>query len=491
MRSEFKKLLEDVKTRDKDFKIGFCNDIENLIFSLNPKKKYFLNHVSKVLNLGEDYEGSDRGNVLIKELCKLCELISESAKLTKDDLTDFYSISEIALKFNVSERTIFRWKTLGLVGRKYRYKKKIKTAILHTTLESFESHYSEIVSEASKFARLSLVERLEINEMLERLMKAGLSKFEAIHVISIELDRDSDTIKTAIVNCSSLDDYEEAVYTDFTNGVNKELIRTKYCLSKKKLQNIVEKERINKLKALEIDFMSSPEFDTEQGIEDLEVGEISDLLTKEQEKTLFKKYNYFKKLAKEAQLDENWDILEKYHNKALELRNTIWVANERLVWQRAKKQPKVLTIDDFVSEGRRSLFMAIEKFDYTQGLKFSTYAVTALNNNYFKMLTKYFKYNEKFQSHKTQFLDTLPDNKGKASEEVSEVLKKAMKCLTDREKGIVMRKFAIGSGEPQTLKEIGQHYGISVERVRQLLDRSLNKLKNNLKNTGLSIGDLL
>jgi len=62
--------------------------------------------------------------------------------------------------------------------------------------------------------------------------------------------------------------------------------------------------------------------------------------------------------------------------------------------------------------------------------------------------------------------------------EVSQATKKALKKLDPRERFIVAKRFMDDS--PWTLQKLGEHFGTSRERVRQLEKRALNKLKNEL-----------
>lgn len=62
-------------------------------------------------------------------------------------------------------------------------------------------------------------------------------------------------------------------------------------------------------------------------------------------------------------------------------------------------------------------------------------------------------------------------------EEVSEFLEE----LPERDKDIIKLRYGLYDGKPRTLREIGEKYGISKERVRQLENNILNKLKKRFK----------
>jgi len=54
----------------------------------------------------------------------------------------------------------------------------------------------------------------------------------------------------------------------------------------------------------------------------------------------------------------------------------------------------------------------------------------------------------------------------------------ALAALDDRERIILVLRFGLGGQEPQTLEEIGAHFGLTRERIRQMQNRALAKLRH-------------
>jgi RNA polymerase sigma factor (sigma-70 family) len=115
------------------------------------------------------------------------------------------------------------------------------------------------------------------------------------------------------------------------------------------------------------------------------------LLSKEQEAYHFRKMNYLK--FKAARLRDQLDVsraktrvmdqIERCLDEAVEVKNLLIRSNLRLVVSIAKKHVKPNgNFFEMVSDGNISLIRAIEKFDYSRGFKFSTYATWAIMKNY-------------------------------------------------------------------------------------------------------------
>lgn len=173
-------------------------------------------------------------------------------------------------------------------------------------------------------------------------------------------------------------------------------------------------------------------------------------------------------------------------------------ANLRLVVSLAGKyQGKGLTIDDLVSEGNIGLMKAARKYDARPGVRFAAYATGLIRQQIEKALKAESAEQrvELTRSGATRSVDAplgtkanvsllsvlVDGNSPLADERVystiaEKAIEHALYSLDDRERCVVTAYFGLGQ-DHLTMAEIAQEMGLKRERVRQIRDRAVRRMK--------------
>jgi len=239
------------------------------------------------------------------------------------------------------------------------------------------------------------------------------------------------------------------------------------------------------------------------------------LFTKEEERTKLQEFS----LTKDEKIKE-------------ELKREIAQANLRLVISRVKKkflwavQCTGLTLLDLIQEGNLGLLQAIEKYDLHKGSKFSTYATWWIDQAIFRgientgqiirlpvhLLEEIRRLNNALPTKRNRKIvimgknalkikslsgpkiigsgtkrnledELKTQNKSPENEALDNVCltqaRALMKeCLSEREQKILTLRFGLEDGIGRTLEEVGNIFGITRERVRQIQEKALAKLRH-------------
>ena len=223
------------------------------------------------------------------------------------------------------------------------------------------------------------------------------------------------------------------------------------------------------------------------------------LLTAAQERVLFLQYNYARHRISEMQKDigparpteEQARELLRWYRIAQEYREQIAETNLALVLAMAKRT-RMSEVDfaDLVSEGNMALLRSVDKFDCDRGFKFSTYACRAILKAFSRQGMKLSKYRQRFPTdfdpamEKSNHLENLrKTHEQETAEEVKNIVLSNEADLTSVERTVIHHRFGIDSGdeaEPLTLEQVGQIIGVTKERVRQIQNKALEKIRNAL-----------
>ena len=224
------------------------------------------------------------------------------------------------------------------------------------------------------------------------------------------------------------------------------------------------------------------------------------LLTAAEECVLFLQYNYARHRVSQVQLelgpnepseDQARELL-RWYRSAADIREQIAETNLALVLAMAKRT-RMSEVDfaDLVSEGNMALLRSVDKFDCGRGFKFSTYACRAILKAFSRQGMKLSKYRQRFPTdfdpalEKSNHLETVRRTQEvDAADEVKQIVRSNDAELTAVEQTVIHHRFGIDSdteAPPLTLEQVGQIIGVTKERVRQIQNKALEKIRLKLE----------
>ena len=219
-------------------------------------------------------------------------------------------------------------------------------------------------------------------------------------------------------------------------------------------------------------------------------------LTMVQEAVLFLRYNYarhrLQRLIGEQRRRCRMSRAEEmvlWYQRVMSSCGELVLANMALVPAMAKRTviPSA-DYEELASEGNMALLRSITMFDVSRGFKFSTYACQAILKSFRRLAAKHGRYRRRFPVRFDADMEKsdLIDNRHRQQWDDSlQALRQILSCnlaaMTDMERRILMLRFGLAAETGKmTLAEVGDRVGFSNERVRQILNGSLLKLRESL-----------
>jgi|GEM_PF-743570 len=226
------------------------------------------------------------------------------------------------------------------------------------------------------------------------------------------------------------------------------------------------------------------------------VGCLGSILKAGEERTLFLQMNYARfqinRLRAVLLGPGPWrsgDIAEclEWNQLYLDTRNTLVSGNLGLVLSLAKRMAgSGPEYSDRVSEGNLALLRAIHRYDCSFGFRFSTYGHRVILLSLIQLAHRWHRHHRMFpfpwDPEMECDIHPRPEKDSNPPAQVQDILallNHPSGVLSNLEKRIVEARYCLGGNrsKPMTLKQVGDQFGLSVGRIRRMLNQALAKLR--------------
>lgn len=466
------------------------------------------------------------GRDLLNDLRVWIARLSDELELPAERQSEkILTVEALARRFSVSTKTVRRWQQRGLTGKIYLFEDgKKRKGFTESAVEKFIAEHADLIVRASKFNLLDDAQKQQILKLAEELTAQNTyrTRNRLVMEISDRTGRARETIRAVLAEAEAAPDSEKLpisrgkisamgavhLYKLSRQGLSTKELMTRFGRSRSSVYRIINKQRAREFFGRKVEYIDSEEFlapDAEQQILSTSLKELMPdpksqnvLLNRDQEMALFRRYNYLKfsavrertQIQRDRPKTRRLDRIEKMLTAADEVKKVIIEANMPLVVSIAGKHlSSGLMMSELVSEGSLALMAAVEKFDYTRGYRFSTYASWAIVKDFARMIPAESQRPDRaggadFANLPVNLrLEQLPDVY--AVEQAQGNLRKIIENnLDSRQQYIILNHYAIDTEvikkKPKTLKEIGDDLGLSKERIRQIELQALQKLRQSL-----------
>ena len=468
------------------------------------------------------------------DLGLLIERLSDSLELRTYQLAEpVLSIEQVTERFNVTSKTIQRWRRRGLPARRFTFPDgKRRVGFLVGSVERFFAEHRDQTAGGTNFSQIDDKEREDIIHRAKRLAAScGYCLNEVARRIARKLNRSQLTIQHVLAQYDS-EQPGQAIFPDtprpvtevekqriaraFKHGVSLSTLATRWGRPRTLVYRTIVEERLERLIHRKSKFIDDPLYHQEdaQAVIDQIVSQeelpapprpeetripkdlppyLQDLyrtplLTPGRERALFLKFNFHKyqfisarrKLDPQLARLRDLDLLEHFLREVTDVKNAIVRANLRLVVSVARKHLRPnLSLMELISDGNITLMRAVEGFDFHRGNKFSTYATLALMKGFARSVPQ-MQSAGRASSMDDHMRESLPDRGDThAGDRMAdrEQVQALLSRLSSREREVLIAHYGLQNASPKP----GQ-LQLSKHRMRQIERVAIAKLRRAFPN---------
>jgi RNA polymerase sigma factor (sigma-70 family) len=476
------------------------------------------------------------GEALRHDLSVLVEEVSGSLELiAADQCEPVLTIDDVTTRFNVTSKTIQRWRKRGLISRRFVFADgRSRVGFMLSSVERFIATNGEAVERGANFSHVDDVERESILRHAERLaVKCRCCVREITRRVGRRFNRSPLTVLHTVRKFDEQHP-DRAIFVraaaEFTpaqsqrvaklsrRGVALRVISERVRSQRSTVYRAVMDERVSRIAERKVNFHDDPLFHepaAEQVLQAMvkageqQVGSAetvrpargippyladlyrTPLLTPALERSLFLQFNFYKfrfvmlrrQFDPELARNRELEAMESALRSARQVKNRILQANLRLAVSVARKHMgpgqvyRGLSLMELVSEGNLALMRAVEAFDPNRNVKFSTYATLALMKGFARVDPKMMPIRTQDNEHINAHSDDRADRATDLAVD-REQIAKLLSVLDERERRLISMQFGLDGAGGIALDRAGQLMGLRRGDARALSLQAMTKLRD-------------
>ena len=268
---------QQVRFAPREKKIEQVAQAEKLLGELDPKRTYTYEYVCyRVTSFRPDSYPDLKlsGREADHDLRLFVEDVSDAANVAADSMGEpVLTVERLAQEFNVSTKTISRWRRHGLISRRFVMDGRKRVGFLQSSVDRFVEQNQERVRRGSQFSQLTEEERAMIVERARRLARAGACPADVTKRLAEKMNRSAETIRYTLKqfdrdhpdlavfpeNHGPLGmDTKRKIYQQYHRGESVDDLAKRFCRTRTSIYRIIAEMRARRIMELPLDYIPNP-----------------------------------------------------------------------------------------------------------------------------------------------------------------------------------------------------------------------------------------
>ncbi len=270
---------QQVRFAPREKKIQYADQAEKLLGELDPKRTYSYEYVYLRITSFRPEAYPDlklSGQEASHDLRLFVEDVSDAANVPADAAGErVLTVDQLARKFQVSTKTISRWRRQGLISRRFVLDGRKRVGFLESSVDRFVAENTERVRRGGRFTQLTEEERAMIVHRARRLARAGGCPADVTKRLARKTGRSAETIRYTLKQFDQ-EHPELAIFPDshgplrmetkrkifqqYRRGESAEALAKRFCRTRTSIYRIVGEMRAQRVMELPLDCIANEQF---------------------------------------------------------------------------------------------------------------------------------------------------------------------------------------------------------------------------------------